>query len=261
MLKKSNLLLSAGVLALAAVPLSPANAAAPMGFAGTVGGSYGNSEDVDSWNIGGSGAFGFGQNFAGQVDLGYNSVEDADVWNVGGSLFYAPAMGRAGITVQHLWLEEGGVDVDATRYGVFGEFYASDVFTFGAQAGGMTGGVSGFGVSGDESGWYVGGLLTGYAMPNLAIQGNIDFSSADDVDSTTFGIGAEFLVSETVPIAIFGGYAHTNVDAGAFGEADVNTWLIGVRFYFGDTGPTLVDKHRNGTVGWIVGGGNTLLTP
>jgi hypothetical protein len=262
MFKKSNLLLSAGVLALAALPLSQANAAAPMGFVGTVGAAYGSTSvddvdgDADTWILGGSGAFGFGPQFGAQVDVSYNSVsvddEDADGFGLGGSVFWAPAMGRAGVSLQWGSASEGPVDVDTLVYGIFGEYYAGDFFTLAGKAGlfNVEVDVEGFD-SDSEDGYYLGGAVTGYAMPNLAIQGDILFASADDLDldGTTFGIGAEFLVSEMVPIAIFGGYSWSNVEVGGF-DVDSDTWMIGARFYFGAAGPTLVDKHRNGTLGW-----------
>src|SRR6266850_2767006 len=73
--------LLAGVcgLLLSSAALQPAMAAAPVGFAGTFGASYGqtscdgcNKEDV--WNANGSAAFGFAPNFGGQVDAGYTGV-------------------------------------------------------------------------------------------------------------------------------------------------------------------------------------------
>jgi hypothetical protein len=98
-------------------------------------------------------------------------------------------------------------------------------------------------------------------MPNLAIQGNIDYQtlSDSDVNVTNYGIGAEFLVSENVPISIFGGYTRSEIDAfGDSGSAD--TWMIGVRIYTNGNGSTLVDRHRNGAVGTIGNVGTSTLT-
>ena len=248
-------LLVATTALIATAAFEPAMAAAPMGFAGTLSGAYGSSscdgcESTDAWSIGGSGAFGLGMgNFGGQIDASYNSVSDVDVFGIGGSLFWAPVMGRAGATIFWASADEGGVNVDSLTYGVFGEYYAGNAITIAAKGGGLSLSADAFGYSDSESGGYIGGALTGYIIPNLAIQGDITFSSVADLDTTAYGIGAEFLVSEMVPIAIFGGYTRTNVEfLGVDGDAD--TWMIGVRFYAGAAGPTLVDKHRNGTLGW-----------
>ena len=254
MLNRTKLLFATTAL-IASAPLAPAMAAAPMGFAGTLSGAYGSSscdgcDSTDAWTIGGSGAFGLGTgDFGAQVDASYNSVSDVDVFGLGGSLFWAPAMGRAGATIFWGTADESGVNVDALTYGVFGEWYAGNAITIGVKGGGLSLSADAYGLSDSESGGYVGAALTGYIIPNLALQGDITFSSVADLDTTNYGIGAEFLISEMVPISIFGGYSRSNVEF--FGvDADVDTWMIGLRFYAGSGGPTLVDKHRNGTLGW-----------
>jgi hypothetical protein len=266
MLNRTKLLLASTAL-VASVPVAPAMAAAPMGFVGTVGAAYGQAdadgsdETLDSWTIDGSGAFGFGPAFGGQVDVGYTSLDDVDLFGVGGSLFWAPAMGRAGVSLLWQTFEEdlfgADVDVDGLTYGVFGEYYLGDYFTVGAKGGGLNINFDAGGADEDVSGYYIGAALTGYVMPNLAIQGDVLFTGVDDFlgsdenfDTTTFTIGAEYLVSEMVPIAIFGAYSFSNTEF-AGEDVDSDKWTIGARFYFGAAGPTLVDKHRNGTLGWI----------
>jgi hypothetical protein len=250
-----KLLVATTALVLSATPFAPAMAAAPMGFAGALSGAYGSSscdgcDSTDAWSIGGSGAFGLGmRDFGAQLDASYNSVSDVDVFGIGGSLFWAPVMGRAGATIFWATADESGVNVDGLTYGVFGEYYAGNAITIAAKGGGLSLSADAYGFSDTESGGYIGGALTGYVIPNLAIQGDITFSSVADLDTTTYGIGAEFLVSDMVPIAIFGGYSRSNVEVFGF-DADVDTWMIGLRFYAGAAGPTLVDKHRNGTLGW-----------
>ena len=265
--KKLNLLIATSALALSAIPMSAAMAAAPVGFAGTVGASYGQvdcdgcGEDSDSWSIGGSGAFGVAPNIGAQVDLGYSSIEETDLFGIGGSVFWAPAMGRLGGTLSWQTSSEDDVgfdvDLDAFTYGVFGEYYLGRALTLGAKGGGININVDGGGFEDDTNGAYIGGALTGYILPNLAIQGDVLFTSAEDffgsgedLDNTAFTIGAEFLVSEMVPVSIFGSYTFGNVEI-AGSDVDTNRWLIGARFYFGAAGPTLIDKHRNGTLGWI----------
>ena len=248
--------LLAGVcgLLLSSAALQPAMAAAPVGFAGTIGGSYGQTscdgcDNEDIWNINGSAAFGFSPNFGGELDAGYTGVSgtgfDINLWGVGGSVFWAPGMGRAGATVQYSTFSESGFSPDFFSYGVFGEYFASPYFTLAAKGGGLS--ISGSGLS--ESGGYIGAALIGYPLPNLAITPAIEFMSVSDLDVTNYGISAEYLISETVPISVFAGYTHSTLSA--FGsDLDGDQWMIGFRFYTNGNGSTLVERHRQGTLGW-----------
>jgi len=192
-------------------------------------------------------------NLAGQIDGSYNSLStsgfDSDIWGIGGSLFWAPANGRAGANLHYSTTGEDSFDIDFTSYGVFGEYFVSDYFTVGGKGGGLSATLGGFGYSESESGYYVGGALTGYVMPNTGQIDHIDVSDID-TDSTSYGIGAEFLVSETLPISVFGGYIHSDASVGGF-SADSDTWRIGLRIYTNGNGVTLVERHRNGAVGSI----------
>ena len=272
MLNRTKLLLATTAL-VATVPLAPAMAEAPVGFAGNASVSYSNTsvddvdDSTDGWNIGGSGAYGFTDMFAGQLDLGYsrNSIDDdvdQDLWGVGGALFWNPAWGRVGGSLHYNSLNTdtgfGDFDINVLQYGVFAEWFAGDGITVGAKAGGLSLDADG---SDSESGWYVGGALTGYLMPNLALNGNIDFASLsdDDADLTSYGVGAEYLISTTLPISVFGGYTRNNLDILGF-DVDSDTWSIGLRIYTNGNGVTLVERHRNGAVGAIGNLGTGLLT-
>jgi hypothetical protein len=277
MLSRNNLLLGASALLLSAAPLTAADAAAPMGFAGAIGGAYGQSscegcDSSDAWTLGGSGAFGFGPSFGAQVDASYSGANDNDIFGLGGSLFWAPVFGRLGASVQWQTTDDDfsgfTIDVNALTYGVFGEFYLGNFLTVAAKGGGLSVDFDDGTVSATETGSYAAAALTGYVMPNLALQADVTFGGIDDffdsgesLDTTAFAVGAEYLVSEMVPVAIFGGYSFGNVEFLGV-DTDVDTWVIGVRFYFGAAGPTLVDKHRNGSLGWVGATNvNALITP
>ena len=258
MLNRTTLLGAVCAAALTAIPLTSAMAEAPMGFAGTLGASYGQTScsgcgTTNDWNVGGSGAFGFTPMFGGEIDAGYANSSgggiSADIWGVGGSLFWAPAFGRVGGSVAYATTNSGG-SADIVTFGGFGEFYASNFFTIGLKGGGFSFSTTGF----SDTGGYVGGAVIGYPLPNLAITGSIDYATISSVDLTNFGIGAEFLVSEMVPISIGAGYQRTHVSfGGSTGDAD--TWMVALKFYFGG-GMSLVDRQRNGALGWA---GNTNL--
>jgi hypothetical protein len=238
MLNRTTLLGGVCALALSAIPFTSAMAGAPMGFAGTLGASYGQSScsgcgTQDNWNVNGAGAFGFTPMFGGEIDAGYNNVSgsgfSSDVWGVGGSLFWAPAFGRVGGTVAYATTNSGG-NAHIVTFGGFGEFYASNFFTVGLKGGGFSFDTSGF----SDTGGYVGGAVTGYAMPDLAITGSIDYATISGLDLTNFGIGA--------------GYNRTHASFTG-SSIDVDTWMVALKFYFGG-GMTLVERQREGTLGW-----------
>jgi hypothetical protein len=252
----------AGIAAASLALATPAFADAPIGFAGTLSGSY------SSWNFSGSGggssnlwsadgqaAFGLGmQDIGAEIDGGYHNLSasggggSVDIWNIGGDLFWAPGQqGRLGATVQYESLNGGGPNAHLTQYGAFGEFYASNMLTLGLNGGGWTGGSGTFGSS--SSGGYVGGGATGYIMPNLALTGAINYFSGSGAHLTGYSAMGEYLVSDELPVSIYGGYTYTDI-SGISGH--VNEWLIGVKFYTNGNGSTLVEKHRNGALDNLV---------
>ncbi|HXJ02658.1 MAG TPA: hypothetical protein VNH44_15665 [Micropepsaceae bacterium] len=243
-------------------PLS-AEAAAPIGIVGAFSGDYSNSSysgggsHADTWGLNGAGAFGLGMNdLAGQINGGYHRLSvsgaDADIWDIGGSAYWAPGFGRAGASVAYTTANFGGsgsgIDAHATTYGVFGEYFLNDAITVGAKGGGADGKVnlSGFG-SGSGSGGYVGGELTGYAMPDLALKGTIDYVDLSGGHLTSYGINAEYLFSEATPISLYGGYVRSDLSNNA---GHVDTWMVGLKFYTGGPG-SLVTHQRTETLGSI----------
>ena len=242
---------------------SSAQAAAPNGFVGTFSADYANTHysggggNADTWGINGAGAFGLGMNDVGaEIDASYHRLSvssvDANIWGVGGSIFWAPGTFRFGPSVSYTKLDfsgaASGIDAHATTYGVFGEFFLNNAFTVGLKAGGTDGelNVSGFG-SGSSTGGYVGGELIGYATPDFAIKGNIDYVEVGGGHVTNYGLNAEYLFSQDTPISVFGGYTRTDLSSGG-GHGD--TFLIGLKFYTSGPAP-LVTHHRTETLGTI----------
>jgi len=237
-------------------------AAAPMGFAGAFSGDY-SSVDCSGcgsnniWGINGSGAFGFGSSQVGaQIDGGYHrfsgDIGNANIWTVGGSVFWGPQWGRVGGTLGYASADCGsGCQINTFTYGPFVEGYLGNYVTLGAHGGGFS--VDAFSTT--NTGTYIGGGITGYAIPDLALSGTIDYSSINSFNATTYGVGAEWLVSRMVPISIFGGYRNTQLSGGG---GHIDQWFVGARFYVGAPGMSLVDHNRNGTLGWV---GNGLGSP
>jgi hypothetical protein len=244
---------------------SAALAGAPNGFAGSLSGDYlkpscSGCGGIDAWGISGSGAYGLGMNdLAVQGDAGYHRVSgsgvNVDLWNVGGSAFWAGFMGRLGANLSYASLDTSGANGHVTGYGGFGEYYPTQAITVGLNAGGFSAGgsISGLG-SASSTGSYVGGGATGYLVPDFAASGLINYISISGVHFTTYGGGLEYLFSESLPISIYGGYSTTEVSGGG---GHINQWSVGFKFYTNGNGVTLVDRHRNGTLG-PVGIGNGL---
>ncbi len=241
----TKLMGSISVIALfAATPVM----AEELDFAGTLTGQYSHVDptlagvdNINLWGIGGSGVFGLdadGVNL--QVDVGYNRLDsffDADIYNFGGALFYAGDETRGGIKVHYTNAAAPGMRAELFNFEGFGEFYLDDAFTIGASGGGF---------SGDSSGWNLAAFATGYIDPDFAVTGGVSYV---DINKSTellnFSIRAEYLVSQDMPVSIFGGYTYTDL-SGPFGAA--HTLMVGVKFYFGNTGSSLVERHRGGTI-------------
>jgi hypothetical protein len=239
---------------------APAFADAPQGFAGTLSGSYtdwnfsNGGGNANLWSTNGQAAFGLGmQDLAAEFDGGYHSVSNGsagnlDIWNVGGHLFWAPAAPwRVGGTLQYESLSGFGANTHLYQYGAFGEYYFNDMVTLGLNGGGWSGRQGTFGTG--NSGGYVGGGATAYVMPDLALTGQINYFSGDNAHLTNYTAQAEYLVSESTPVSVFGGYTFTDVPGP---KNHIDQWLIGVKFYTSGNGTTLVDKHRNGALDNLV---------
>jgi len=277
------------VSVLATLAAGPAAADTLMGFAGMadvsyVNSSFGNDDyDDDSLN-----SFGFGAaiafpideiaNFNWELNANYftSSADEYSriTWNLGGSLFWAGPASRSGININYNTMTDYG---SATNGGVFTEWYFGNI-TAGAKAGWLWGG----GTAAAGRGNYLGANVGGYIMPNLALTGAVSWADLvtsatqgsycygptcgrRDLTHTDFSIEAEFLVSETFPVSIYGGYTYT--DASLSDNANnpylidgdgwsINTFYIGLRYYTG--AGSLIERHRNGNLRSINRGPNSL---
>jgi hypothetical protein len=234
----------------------PAFAAAPSGFAGELSGDYTRTTcdgcgNNNAWGGNGAAAFGFMPQFGGEIDGSYHrlssSGSDADLWSIGGSPFFDFGQGRLGASINYDHLSGSGFHGHITSYGGFGEFYFADVFTVAAKGGGLDASGAVLGAGGNGSGGYVSGAAMFYPIPDVNLTGAIDYASFSGGHITSYGISGEWLVSETTPIAVYGGYTHHDISGGF----SADTWHIGLKIYTQGNGATLVDKQRNGTLGWV----------
>lgn len=277
------------VSVLATLAAGPAAADTLMGFAGMADVAYthvsfddngSGSDSSNSFSAGLAIAFPVDEiaNLNWQLDGNYASTSydpgSSITWNLGGSLFLAYPVSRWGININYNTLTDYG---SLTNGGVFGEYYLGN-FTLQAKGGWLWGG----GTAASGRGNYLGAGAVGYFMPNLAISASVSWADLvtsatqgwpcygptcgrRDLMHTDIGIEGEFLVSETLPISIYGGYMYTdasiseNVSNPFLFDDDwsTNTFYIGLRYYLGGQG-TLIEQHRNGNLHKFLRGPNGL---
>jgi hypothetical protein len=265
MSKRTTILGTASIVAMA-LAAGPAAAAPLTAWALSANTSF-SLDDANSggdtwkgWLLGASAAGPINgiDGLAVQVDGNYThnwaNHQSFEQWNLGGSVFWAGMENRVGINVNYDTVTHTGT---LTNGGVFGEQYFGN-FTGMAKGGWLS--TSGSAIGGHGN--YLGGALSGYFVPDLAITGSIDWSQiVTGFGSTTFGhrgintvqygIGAEWLFTEDYGVSIYGGYTYDQVHAFGFKDHD-NVWHVGFRWYTG--GGSLIDHHRNGNLNpWLPG--------
>jgi len=240
-----NLILGgACALALSAV----ASGAALAGFAGTISGDYGNLHasgggSADSWGGNVQGMFGVGPGWSVEVDGGYHNISasglNLDNWTVSGDAIWTGTKGRLAAQVGYDDTSGAG-SLHATNYGLVGEWWAQPSFTVSGKGGAFSG-------SGGGDGYYLGGALTGYIHDNFALSGGIDYTHLNHAgNETDYTAQGEWLISETTPISVFGGYTYSDISG--FG-GHIDTWFVGLRFYTDGPGPmTLNDRQHQGAL-------------
>ncbi|MGH6871017.1 MAG: hypothetical protein ACREHE_05865 [Rhizomicrobium sp.] len=244
---RSKILASACVLAVGAIAM-PASAA---NFDGVFSGDYshldasgGGGGSANEWGASGSGAFGLGTDWAGEIDGGYHNLSSSganvDVWNIDGAVMWRGAQGRIGALVGYNDGSGGGLDVHATNYGAFGEWYASN-FTLGLKGGGFSANHS---VDGD----YAGAGVTGYITPNLSLSGDYDYTHFKGLgNENDYSATAEWMFSQTTPVSVYASYTNSKISGGG---PTINTWTIGIKLYTDPMPGTMEDRQRNGAATW-----------
>jgi len=211
------------------------------------------------------------------IDTCYSGGGSRIVWNLGGSFFLAFTQSRWGININYETVTDFGA---MTNGGIFVEWYLAN-FTIAGKGGWLWGN----GTPNGGRGNYLGAQAGGYFVPNLWIGGSVAWSDLitgstqvgggiiippcfgptcgrRDATETNYTLDAEFLVSESFPLSIFGGYTFTdlklsenvsNPPLASGADSNANTFFIGVRYYLGGMG-SLMDMHRNGNLrGWLRG--------
>ena len=267
MSKLTTLMGTACVLAMAALsggpaaaaPIGPITAYAQTGYDRT---TVQHGQSINEWFLGG--AVGGSTPWQGvdvQVDGEYAhdwaNHASAENWFTGGDLFFSGMDSRTGLDGHWEHYHANGSNFDGYSFGGFMEWYIAN-FTVAGKAGFVWTTPSAGG-----NGNYVGVSGIGYFMPDLAVSAKfnwLDITGAScsglcrvDIRDDTFGIGAEFLFDESMPITIGGSFAYDSFGGKGVGHGyHTETWLIRLRYYTGMG--TLMDHHRNGNLNDNVAG-------
>ncbi|HVZ99929.1 MAG TPA: outer membrane beta-barrel protein [Caulobacterales bacterium] len=227
----------------------PAVASAQSGYVGL---SYTHDNvdpgdfDVDVGAVDATAAFDFGS-FGAQVGGGYANLspdggDDADDWHVDGHLFVRNDTWQFGGGVAYENVDFGGGDDGDVWTGALETLFFQPNVTWGATL--AYSDSSDF----DTTAWNLNGEARYFLNDNLRIDGNIglgtvDFGAGnDDNDAWSAGVGGEFQFA-SVPISVFGGYEHYNLDVGGGPDLENDALTIGARWNFGGT---LRDRDRSG---------------
>ena len=238
---KHHFLASACALAFATLAAGSASAA---NIATTLSTDYSmatNNGATDVWGANGSVTGGLTDDFAAELAGGYHTATEggAHQWDISGNLIWAKAQGHLAASVQY----HGFSGVNVTSYGIGGAWFATPDFTFTARGGGLSSDAPG-----SSDGGYAGGMLQFYPTVDLSLTGTVDYVNLSGSHTTSENGAAEWLVSETVPISLFGGYKHA--DSGRGGSGD--TLFFGIRLYTNDNGAmNLIDRQRTGSIGYL----------
>jgi hypothetical protein len=212
-----------------------------LGYARSNLDSGGPDTDVDTWAAGGVAAFD-AHALGVQLDARVGSAEpesgsSIDFWGVGGHLFKRNDTwlvgGYAGIGN----VDAGsGSDTDEWTVAAEAQYYMAQTTLTGALSYSEA----------DDANLDTTAIDLGvrhFVNDNFAIDANIAFASLEmsgsDTDATSFGVGGEYQLA-SVPVSIFGGYQHTEVDDA---NLDVDSFGIGIRYNWGGT---LFDRDRHG---------------
>ena len=176
----------------------------------------------------------------GDIDL--HSVDySGDVFNAGGALYVGGASGRLAAGYWYHQSKEVGNKI-LNQVGGGGQWFVSPDVDLAVNVGGI--------LSHNNGGGYVGGQLKWYVVPDVSVSASLGYVSYSR-DVTTAKIEAEWLISESVPVAVYGGYQNINNIKGVKTGKD-NVLYVGLRLYVnGGSAETLVDRQRTGSLGFV----------
>ena len=226
---------------------------------GTLSGSYAYFADGSGMNLYGvNGALTFPitpvwtENNGIEVYGGYHAptTGDVDMWNIGGAIYAGGKDGR--IEASYTYHDLGVQSIHLHTFGLGGEWFASPSVSVDVRGGGASGEYTSHGVfhggsiNRSVSGGFIGGQAKWYVIPDVSVSAGFDcWSAGTNIPVET--LQAEWLVSESTPVALYGGYQH--FVSNGWGE---DILFVGVKLFTNGAGAkTLVDRERTGSLGYI----------
>ncbi len=198
---------------------------------------FGGKMDPSLFGVTGAFTVPLGHSFGLQVDGMVGSGRGAAFYGFGGHAFWRdPAKGLLGIYGSHVNWEASTVNASAPG-GAVTDVLGADVNKFGVEGAAYLGRWSLEGLAGYQFGSYTGFtgkvMLAVYPTDNFRLDGGFRYLN---------GVGAIGMVdAEWQPHQ---GTGLTVFASGSLGENDYSQVLGGVRYYFGDTGKSLIRRHR-----------------
>jgi hypothetical protein len=177
----------------------------------------------------------------------------------GGALFVRdPSMGLIGITASKIGQDFFSKQSDYLRFGLVGEYFATENLTFGASAHMYNGEMPLFKQDIDHDGFELAANVKYYATPDLSFKIEAALLNADyqinnqKIDNKGYSIGAEveYLFLDQ-GLSVFGGARMANRDLSNDGfKADIDDLQIyaGLKIAFGGNDQSLVTRDRTGPV-------------
>jgi hypothetical protein len=207
----------------------------------------------DAWNFQSDFAY---YDHSTEVDV---SGKDVDVGgsngHLGGAVFWRDPSFALGVSGS--WVNEDTFfkDINYARIGAFGEFYVGDQFTLGGSAHYFTNTEDIFGAK-DHDGFELAAIAKFYPTTDLALtlRGDMMLSEMKgggeklDFDGLSITGEAEYLVWDE-GLSLFAGGRYANREFSEGGDSiDINDLqaYIGIKFAFGSSGGSLVDRDRSG---------------
>lgn len=187
----------------------------------------GGGRDGGLYGVAGSLSVPMGFAYGLQVDGAVGSGEGAAFYGIGGHLFWRdPARGLIGLYSSYLnWDVTNGTTTgfDIGKFGVEGEAYLGRFSLEGLAAYQF----------GTETGFTGKAVVAYYPIDNLRLDAGVRYVAGPG----TMGlVDVEWRPHDSSGLSLFA--------SGSFGGDDYRQVLGGVRYYFGDTGKSLINRHR-----------------
>jgi hypothetical protein len=230
---KTYLLAGACALALASPALADGVSADALG-------TFGNVAGFPSWGVGASLNIPTGwDGISIDATGGAAGIGSAHLYNFGGNLMWSGSDFRLAGSVNYNHISDFGLSIDETQIGAGAQWFAAPW---------LTATVAGGGIAGSHSGGYFGADLKAYVCPDAALDGFVTYENIASVHITDYGVHAEYLPFEHLPVSI--GVTYDHLEGSSVGpSSSTDSWWIGLKVYLNENGAsTLVDRQRTGTL-------------